>query len=167
MQPVQVALSTVEATSKDLISHAVHLEPQAKQMSAMATNNKWFYSLSHSPLLLSAMSVVPSQTPLEPADTQEPSKKYVPDLHEAQSFDVPPVQVSHALSHTLQLPLSLKLPFGHVAPLESVCDGAVHFVLSAESCVKPSLHDRQAPVSSAHFSQPAKQTLHSPVVERK
>jgi hypothetical protein len=118
-------------------------------------------------LRLSAIRLLPSQTPSEFTPTHEPPDVNVPEAQTMQSLEVPPVHVWHDDEQGEQeLPL-LNEPSGQAVPLEVTERGGLHFVRSLPSWVKPDLHARQTPVPSAHRSHPNWQTWQSPVEVRK
>lgn len=76
------------------------------------------------------MRVEPSHTPSELVPTHAPLKEYWPDPQMMQSFEVPPVHVSHdgeQGAHDAPLP---KLPSGQTWPVDVADFGGMHFVRS-------------------------------------
>jgi hypothetical protein len=82
--------------------------------------------LSHSCLLLFAMSSVPSQTPLESARTQEPFNENLPEPQMTQLFEVPPEHVWHSGEQGVHVDPLLKLPSGQTVPVEVTDATASH-----------------------------------------
>lgn len=154
--PVHWAKSTVDAPLKFGILQEVHLASQANEIVSVGQEEeKESYTQSHSFLLLSAMSLEPSQTPSEFAATQAPLNENRPDPQMMQSFDVPPVHVSQDESQGVHDVPPLKLPSGHIVPVDVMDRGGLHFVRSLGFCVNPALHVMQAPVPSAHCVHPS------------
>jgi hypothetical protein len=115
--------------------------------------------LSHSCLSLLAIRVEPVQTPFASAVTQLPLDLYEPEAQTKQLFDVGPEHVEHDGEQTLQAVPLLKLPVGHAVPVDVTAWGAIHFVRSLASRVKPDWQVIQVPVPSAHWAQPSSQTV--------
>lgn len=111
--------------------------------------------LSHSCLLLSAIRLEPAQTPLASALTQLPLSLYELEAQMIQSFDVAPEHVVQDGEQGLQVAPLLKLPSGHVVPVDVTAFGAMHFVLSLAFCVNPDWQVIQVPDPSAHWIQPS------------
>ena len=113
---------------------------------------------SHSCLLLSATSEVPSQTPLPSAPTQFPFKLYLPAPQTMQSLDDGPEQLWQRGEHGWHVDPELKLPSGQGVPVEVVVWVAIHSLRSFAFTVNPDLHEMQVPLPSAHCVHPRWQT---------
>ena len=112
---------------------------------------------SHAFLLLSAIRLVPSQTPSLFALTQTPLSMYWPWTQAVQSFDVPPEHDWHGEAHGWQ-----EVPFenassGHVVPVDVIWGSGLQVFWSFWSWENPDLQERQAPVLSAHWVHPTSQ----------
>lgn len=118
------------------ILHPVHFagQPRIKaggvRFSFRKQGRKLNDILSHSCLLLSAIRLEPVQTPFPSALTQLPLSLYEPEAQIIQLLDVAPEHVLQEGEQTLQVAPLLKLPSGHVVPVEVTELGPRHFVLS-------------------------------------
>lgn len=188
MHAVHCSFPAVDAWSKSGILHAEHFAGHATRKKIQGSESQSLTLLrnsernapSHDLLLLSAMRVEPSHTPSELAPTQPPLNANMLGAQTVQSFDVPPVQLWHDGEQGEQVAPFAKLPVQHIrtkvsyrwwmwnerhyvpwgqtVPLVVDVGTGVHLVRSLASWVKPGLHVKHTPVSSAQRSQPSWQT---------